>query len=271
METVAIAVVLLSAPLHRASAAPLTRLESQLLAANGNKTILNSEIAPGWSTTSNIRSTGSLLWTCLLTLSICVYTVIHMNVPPPNETLFQQFLRKTKWVAICILAPEFALGTAWQQWSLARTLKIELNTAYARHCEEKVGDVTTKKFSMTYCFYAVMGGFVVDVSDINEKFSVAALQPSGIVNLAKTGHFIEIPEKTIKDKSKADLLAKSLACLQVSWMVIQCIGRRAIGLPISLLEIHVLVHVTCTLCLYALWVDVLPLTQKSNRASQTNS
>jgi len=109
------------------------------------------------------------------------------------------------------------------------------------------------------------------VSDINDEFSVAALQPSGIVNLAKKGHFIEIPEKAIKDKSKADLLAKSLACLQVSWMVIQCIGRRAIGLPISLLEIHILVHVTCTLCLYALWVDVLPLTQKSNRASQTDS
>jgi hypothetical protein len=270
METVAIAVALLSVPLHRASAAPITPLESQILAANGNKTILNSEIAPGWSTTSNIRSTGSLLWTCVLTLFICVYTVIHINIPPPNETLLQQFLRKTKWVAICILVPEFALGMAWQQWSLSRALKVELNTLYARHSQDKVDDATTKKFSMTYCFYAIMGGFVVDVSDISDELSVVALQPSGIVHLAKRGHFIEIPEKAIKDKSKADLLAKSLVCLQVSWMVIQCIGRRAIGLPISLLELHVLVHVTCALCLYALWIDVLPLSQKSNRASQTD-
>jgi hypothetical protein len=258
MGTVAIAVSLLSPLVLRASALPLTPLESQLLSANGSKAILNTEIAPAWSTTSNIRSTGNLLWTCVLTLSICVYTVIHLNVPPPNETQWQHFRRKTKWVAISILAPELALAAAWQQWSLARALKRELNRLYRNNYKKNNdGTFLTEKFGMTYCFYVVMGGFVMDSSAVNTTFEFPALQPSGIVRLAEKGHFIDIPEKAIKDKSKADILAKSLACLQVSWMIIQCIGRKVAGLPISLLEIHVLIHVACALCLYALWIDVL--------------
>jgi hypothetical protein len=265
MSTSAITVSLLSLSFRFTSATPLTPLESQLLAANGNKTVLNSKIAPAWATTSNIRSASSLLWTCVLTLAICVYTVIHINVPPPNETQCRYFLRKTKWVVIAILAPEVALAMALQQWSAARVLKLELNSIYSRRSDGKVDAAATKKFCMTYCFYAVMGGFVVDVSDIHDTHSLLTFQPSGIVRLAEKGHFIEISEKAIKDKSKADILAKSLVCVQVCWMVIQCIGRKAAGLPISLLEIHVLVHVTCALCMYALWIEVsLPLAIESD-------
>jgi hypothetical protein len=256
MSTGAVAVSPLSLSFRFTSAAPPTPLESQLLAANGNKTVLNSEIAPAWATTSNIRSTASLLWTCVLTLSICVYTVIHINVPPPNETQCRYFLRKTKWVVVAILAPELALAMALQQWNAARALKHELNFIYSRHSYE---------FSITYCFYVVMGGFVVNVSDIHDTHSLLTFQPSGIVRLAEKGHFIEISEKAIKDKSKADILAKSLVCVQVCWMVVQCIGRKAAGLPISLLEIHIFVHVACALCMYALWIEVsLPLAIESN-------
>ena len=139
-------------------------------------------------------------------------------------------------IVVAILAPEVALAIALQQWNAARTLKRELNSIYSRHSDGKVDAAATKKLSMTYCFYAVMGGFVVDVSDIHDTHSLLTFQPSGIVKLAEKGHFIEISEKAIKDKSKADILAKSLVCVQVCWMVIQCIGRKAAGLPISLLE-----------------------------------
>lgn len=97
---------------------------------------------------------------------------------------------------------------------------------------------------------------MVDVSDIHDIHSLLTLQPLGIIELAKKGYFLEISEKAIKDKSKADILAKLLVCVQVVWMVIQCIGRKVEGLPISLLEIHVLVHVACALCMYALWIKV---------------
>jgi hypothetical protein len=187
-------------------------------------------------------------------------TPSFMNVPSPNELQFQQFLRKTKWVAVSILGPEIALATALSQWHIARAMQLELNTLYAKHFGKNLSAATTKKFSMTYCFYAVMGGFVVDVSDIHDELSLATLQPSSIMRLAKKGHFIKkYARKQSRTRAKPDILAKSLVCLQVSWMVIQCIGRRAVGLPISLLEIHVLFHAACALCLYALWINVILL------------
>jgi hypothetical protein len=256
MATTVIAMFQLSMLFGLISAAPLTPLETQLQAANGNKTSLNSEFAPSWATISNIRSTASLLWTCVLTLSICVFTVIHINVPLSSETQFSHFLRKIKWVIFAILAPELALATALQQWSTARALKRKLNSLSSKHNDGKADTKLTKKFGMTYCFYAVMGGFVVDVSDIHDHYSLLTLQPLGIVELAGKGYFLEISEKAIKDKSKADLLGKLLVCVQAVWMVIQCIGRKAEGLPISLLEIHVLVRVACALCMYALWIEV---------------
>jgi len=256
MAATGIVMFLLSMSFSPISALPLTTLETQLQAANGNKTLLNSEFAPSWATTSNIRSTASLLWTCVLTLTICVFTVIHVNVPLPSEKQYSHFLRKIKWAVFAILAPELALATALQQWTTAHALKRELNSLSSKRSDEKVDTKSTKKFGMTYCFYAVMGGFVVDVSDIHDRYSLLTLQPLGIVELAKKGYFLDISEKSIKDKSKADTIAKLLVCVQVVWMVIECIGRKAEGLPISLLEIHVLIHVACALCMYALWLEV---------------
>lgn len=270
MATKTVIVLLLSQSLPLALAAPLTTLESELLAANGNKTLLNSEIAPSWATTSNIRSTSDLLWTCVLTLTICIYTVIHVNVPRPGDTERSNWLSKVKLAVCALLAPELVLMAALGQWSTARALRRDLNSIYSKRSDGQSKGTPAEKFSMTYCFYAVMGGFVIDVSEVRPDVSVMALLPAGIVHLARKGNFIEMSEKTIKDKSKADLLAKSIVCIQVLWMVIQCIGRKIEGLPISLLEIHTLVHVACALCMYALWVNVriLPLLIQSGNPRQ---
>lgn len=71
--------------------------------------------------------------------------------------------------------------------------------------------------------------------------------------LAKHGHFVDISDDVIRDKSKADMLAKSLVCIQVSWMLVQTIARKVAGYPITLLEVHTLVHVACAIAMYGLW------------------
>ncbi|KAI1186451.1 hypothetical protein F5B17DRAFT_360450 [Nemania serpens] len=70
---------------------------------------------------------------------------------------------------------------------------------------------------------------------------------------SKTWPRVKIPERYIQDKSKSDVLAKGLVCLQVAWLIIQGVGRAANGLPIALLEIHVLAHVAYALMLYGIW------------------
>lgn len=98
-----------------------------------------------------------------------------------------------------------------------------------------------------------MGGFIVDVSHLHNTLSRLTISPKGLYFLAKHGHFVKISDDAVRDKSKADTLAKLLVCLQVSWMLVQTVSRKIIGYPITLLEVHTLVHVACALAMYGLW------------------
>ena len=62
-------------------------------------------------------------------------------------------------------------------------------------------------------------------------------------------------ESEIKDRSKSDWLAKSLALVQTSWFVIQCIARTAARLPVTELELVTLAYATMTLGIYLAWWD----------------
>ena len=98
-----------------------------------------------------------------------------------------------------------------------------------------------------------MGGFVVDVSHLHNTVSRLTISPKGAAFLARHGHSLQISDSTIRDKSKADILAKTLVCVQVGWTLVQTIARRIVGYPITLLEVHTLVHVACAVGIYGLW------------------
>ena len=98
-----------------------------------------------------------------------------------------------------------------------------------------------------------MGGLAVDVSDIDDRLHSLTLTPSGLELLAERGHFIEVSDDDIRDKSKADIFAKCLVILQVSWIALQTISRKATGYPLSPLEVHTLVHAACASVMYILW------------------
>ncbi|KAI0506364.1 hypothetical protein F5B22DRAFT_623967 [Xylaria bambusicola] len=258
MATPLLAVALL---LRRISAAPVTPLEADILAANWNITTLRTQLAPSWSTTSPIRSTAGILWTAVTTLSLCVYTVIHVNVPLRSETRWKFYRRKAWWVLAAILAPEYALWAAFEQWDSARLLRNKLQK-YKPEERNETGPVEKEGQKMqeekmnsgwSYCFYVVMGGLTVNVSAINPEFQYMTVTPAGLCLLAEYSRLPHVSRKSIKDRSKADGLAKLLVCVQVAWLIIQSIERAARDLPIALLEIHVLAHVACALLLYGLW------------------
>lgn len=116
--------------------------------------------------------------------------------------------------------------------------------------------IRPKLIDLRYGFYVTMGGFVYDVENLADDPSLVTLNPRGIIALARQGQFVDISTEDIEDKSKADIFTKSLVCVQVSWMVIQCIARKAAGYPLTLLEIHTMVHVVCALTIYVLWWKV---------------
>jgi hypothetical protein len=109
------------------SVAPVESVGSQLSAANGNLTLLRTEIAPAWASAANYRGTADTLWSCLLTLTACIYNAIHLNIPRGHETTLQRPGCKAMWVAMAIFAPEIVLFTAYSQYSEAKKLVSTLN------------------------------------------------------------------------------------------------------------------------------------------------
>lgn len=105
---------------------------------------------------------------------------------------------------------------------------------------------------MVYGHYAVMGGFAADVEKIHNVATRVSITPTGVLFLAKVGHFCRVPRSHIEDKSKADIFAKGLVCIQVLWVAGQAIERKLAGYPITLLEIHTHVHVICAPVMYGL-------------------
>ena len=100
-----------------------------------------------------------------------------------------------------------------------------------------------------------MGGFAADIKHLHNSITQrVAITTDGILFLARHGYFCRVKKDEIQDKSKADLLAKGLVCVQVLWVAGQAIERKVAGYPITLLEVHTLVHVVCAVVMYGLWI-----------------
>ncbi|MCJ1248821.1 hypothetical protein MMC30_006041 [Trapelia coarctata] len=181
-----------------------------------------------------------------------------MNVSGHGESSLTTWLRKVKWVFIAVLAPEFVAYVALQQWARAIAFRKKLNKLREEHYEtEKLKLPNAQKpepFGKTYAFYAVMGGFCAEIGFMHDTLTRVNVTTEGLLVMARNGQFVAISGDSIRDKSKADLLAKGLVIFQVLWLAGQAIERKVAGYPVTLLEIHTLVHIVCALCMFALWL-----------------
>ncbi|KAL8723391.1 MAG: hypothetical protein Q9225_000307 [Loekoesia sp. 1 TL-2023] len=202
---------------------------------------------------------------------------MHPNLPSRTfERSVAKYGSKTIFVLAAIFAPEYGVFMAFRQFQQARSLVKELSrlekqdvlgssstsiSAGADRLSERPKAPTDfvphvqRPYSLVFGFYVLMGGLAVNVSPIHDRLQTVLLTPNGVLHLARKGHFIHVSDKDIKDKSKANVLAKALVLLQVSWTMLQCLSRKAAGLPISVLEFHTLVHAACALVMYCLWFN----------------
>ncbi|KAN0095756.1 hypothetical protein V8E51_016467 [Hyaloscypha variabilis] len=199
----------------------------------------------GWVSEPNGRGTFGILRGCLVTLGLCMYTALHVNIPPEKATKRQKFMKKAKWVLIGMFAPELVVFVAWCQRQQALKLSKDLQPIF----EEQ---------TLTHSFFAIMGGFAIDTNDLEEDPYIPGsprlhLCPDGVLEAARQGLIPDISLEYIKDKSKADSLAKALVVTQAGWLILQCIARTASKLPVTALELNTLAHAVCALCTYALW------------------
>lgn len=118
---------------------------------------------------------------------------------------------------------------------------------------------------MKYVFFVVMGGLLMRVDDIHDKREFVDLTPNAVLQLAIDGHFPSIPQSKIDDRSKADFIQKILVMIQVSWMATQCLACLLYKLPLSLIEIHTIVHVLCAFVMFCFWIKVRSPTDKFSK------
>jgi hypothetical protein len=86
----------------------------------------NSKIV-GWVSDPNGRGTASLVISCLLTLGLCVWSALHLNIPAKGESRREYWLRRVKWSICGVLIPEIVVLLAWRQWTSAGRLTNEVN------------------------------------------------------------------------------------------------------------------------------------------------
>lgn len=231
----------------------------------------------GFVSDPNRRGTVTLVTSCLLTLLLCVWSALHLNVPYQRASKWTKFRTNVKWVCIGVYAPELVVFTAWRQWSSARILGqtvAVIQKGAGLHIQQdketKDGhedgarlsgnaDLGHRKYAWTttHDFFASTGGFAFELD--TEPWDMRGLPvprflPSecpnrltltarGVALLAQCGHLPDIPEAEIKDKSKANNLAKALVVLQALWMLMQVIARLIAHLPVTLLEVNTVAHV----------------------------
>ena len=201
--------------------------------------ITPTSIKRRWVNQPDERGTFDIVWSCVATLAICVWVMLHLNVPAKDDTPWALFLRKIRWLALAILAPELLMLFASGQWASAKRSVTEM---------EELGYTN---WSLVHAFYADSGGFLLCARDCI-PFPITAKQIYYLVHKA----YMQIPAITkeeIWDKSKADKLAKTIASLQASWLVAQVMARASLQLPITLLELSTVALISCTGATFFFW------------------
>lgn len=79
-----------------------------------------------WYSAPNFRGTWDLVASCVLTLVICVWSALHLNVPVIGSKLKDRNLRRLRWILLGIFAPEVVVSTAFAQYLTARWLMHEI-------------------------------------------------------------------------------------------------------------------------------------------------
>ncbi|KAJ5885462.1 hypothetical protein N7495_009972 [Penicillium taxi] len=241
---------------------PLILLSFVKLSVATNSTLNALE---GWQFDDNSRTSWDIFWTCLSTILACTWTALHVSVPSRKQSkVSTNVIKVAAWIA-AILAPELMAGVAAEELWTTRSLVARCNAALRKSFAEKERGDSEKRleektslqtipghWSMIHGFCLNMHGVLIESKDgwtyPVQKNNIVPFIEAGIV---KSYH---LRADDIKDRAKADSLAKAVTLLQSLWVTINVIARAGYRLPISPLEISTVAYVACAFLTYAAWL-----------------
>jgi hypothetical protein len=225
-----------ASPSDRKLASPLNACALESYKSAGNVSNVRVE---SWVDQPNYRGTFDILWIALATIGISTYTMLCLNLPAPKDSYVKLVVRRTLWMLLGIIGPEFVLTYAAGQWSRA---KWSVHAFRDEHPE----------WHMRHAFFADMGGFVLHTED-GVTFPLNAMQLHWLVQ-HKYVDFPQITRREVWDKSKQDTFTKVITAFQVGYLIIQCSARAAQKLAITALELNALAIVVCSLMTSFAWL-----------------
>jgi hypothetical protein len=161
-----------------------------------NETERAGMFEPGWTSGPKTRGTMTLVFSCVITLFLCIWTTVQVNIEPENNTnttlfrifgvqegieqhrdwlveslgqfLAKRMVRKLGWSCVTIIVPEAILAVAMYE----RRAAIRLTTAMKKTMPTTtVGGSGSKdsedddQWNMTLSYYTIMGGFCISNSN----------------------------------------------------------------------------------------------------------
>ena len=199
-----------------------------------------STVVVGWASGPNSRGTIDIIWGSFLTIFLCRWTAICLNIPHPDDTNVHVLLRKAKWMFWAIVGPELVLSVAIGQH------------ASARRSVRRFKRLGCSTWTLRHAFFADMGGILLKPRD-STPFLVNSRQLAYLVQQKYT-ECPTISAGDIWDKSKADTMTKVLTLAQASWLAVQLCGRAIQHLPTTTLELSAAAIVFCTIGTLICWL-----------------
>ena len=202
---------------------------------------IRDRVLRGWEDSPNQRGTLDIIWSCITTLAICCWVMLHLNVPAKTDTYWTLVLRRSRWLMFALLSPELVMLFACGQWASAQRSVADMHSS------------GYKSWTIVHAFYADMGGFLLHPPDCT-SFPITAKQLHYLIQQ----RYLSIPKitkKEIWDKSKADVFAKTIAGFQTAWLVAQVIARGIQHLAVTPLELSTVALITCTGAALFFWFN----------------
>ena len=198
-----------------------------------------SDLTNGWVQQPNGRGTWNILQTCVITVVLCSWSSLCLNVHP-RKGRWPLMRNKLRWMLFTIMWPEVTAGCAFEQWeSACQSVDAFAKSGYPQ-------------WTMRHAFLADMGGFVLHSPDF-PPFPVDGQQLLYLIQKKYVEYPQQVDSEYIWDKNKADVVARAITLVQVAWFSIECVGRAIQRLNISTLELLTITFIFCTMPSVILW------------------
>ncbi|KAF9472925.1 hypothetical protein BDN70DRAFT_925430 [Pholiota conissans] len=227
------------------------------------------------------RTVNDIVISCFATIFACTWSAIHPNIPAPTDCWWTRFKRQVITMICALLAPELITYWALEQRLAAREIMEEYNKEILKDSTSQPTSILERikrlfrdssppasskssanrpQWTLTHGFFLQMGGFMLSDDGMPTHILIDGSRSKTPKELQLIHNIKEgvispprITEEDIQDRSKGDIISKTIIILQTTWFAVQCLARWSQHLPLTELEIVTLGFAMLNGITYALW------------------